>query len=266
MAPLGPPMFMSPPQPERERLETQAWGKSIRAGVWPRCPLPRSWSTPTSGPPSTLSPGSSPPASHAPTCPASPRRSLCPKPSLHSWVLKFKSRHRLLREATRDQLTRSRHTCPPRVTPSLHLCFTSGVCLPRETALFSVSAFPYPTVCIMPECLFASLHLCQIYFCLFLPWDPGGLGLRFLFPLCPGLEELVLSEMNSPSRTQTGDSSSVSSFSYREILREKESSTVPARVRGREVPIAPASSQILGPAHIYSCQVFLKLTNLDTDC
>uniref|UniRef100_A0A8C0I2K4 GRIP1 associated protein 1 n=1 Tax=Balaenoptera musculus TaxID=9771 RepID=A0A8C0I2K4_BALMU len=44
-----------------------------------------------------------------------------------------------------------------------------------------------------------------------------------------GLEELVLSEMNSPSRTQTGDSSSISSFSYREILREKESSTVPAR-------------------------------------
>nr|XP_044996607.1 GRIP1-associated protein 1 isoform X2 [Jaculus jaculus] len=44
-----------------------------------------------------------------------------------------------------------------------------------------------------------------------------------------GLEELVLSEMNSPSRTQTGDSSSISSFSYREILREKESSTAPAR-------------------------------------
>ncbi|KAF6090540.1 GRIP1 associated protein 1 [Phyllostomus discolor] len=44
-----------------------------------------------------------------------------------------------------------------------------------------------------------------------------------------GLEELVLSEMNSPSRTQTGDSSSVSSFSYREILREKESSSIPAR-------------------------------------
>uniref|UniRef100_A0A2K6AEE2 GRIP1 associated protein 1 n=1 Tax=Mandrillus leucophaeus TaxID=9568 RepID=A0A2K6AEE2_MANLE len=43
------------------------------------------------------------------------------------------------------------------------------------------------------------------------------------------LEELVLSEMNSPSRTQTGDSSSISSFSYREILREKESSAVPAR-------------------------------------
>lgn len=44
-----------------------------------------------------------------------------------------------------------------------------------------------------------------------------------------GLEELVLSEMNSPSRTQTGDSSSISSFSYREILREKESATIPAR-------------------------------------
>nr|XP_034340941.1 GRIP1-associated protein 1 isoform X2 [Arvicanthis niloticus] len=44
-----------------------------------------------------------------------------------------------------------------------------------------------------------------------------------------GLEELVLSEMNSPSRTQTGDSSSVSSFSYREILKEKETSAIPAR-------------------------------------
>lgn len=44
-----------------------------------------------------------------------------------------------------------------------------------------------------------------------------------------GLEELVLSEMNSPSRTQTGDSSSISSFSYREILKEKESSALPAR-------------------------------------
>ncbi|XP_038172205.1 GRIP1-associated protein 1 isoform X8 [Arvicola amphibius] len=44
-----------------------------------------------------------------------------------------------------------------------------------------------------------------------------------------GLEELVLSEMNSPSRTQTGDSSSISSFSYREILKEKETTAVPAR-------------------------------------
>ncbi|XP_050016731.1 GRIP1-associated protein 1 isoform X3 [Alexandromys fortis] len=44
-----------------------------------------------------------------------------------------------------------------------------------------------------------------------------------------GLEELVLSEVNSPSRTQTGDSSSISSFSYREILKEKETTAVPAR-------------------------------------
>uniref|UniRef100_A0AAY4DKN0 GRIP1-associated protein 1 n=1 Tax=Denticeps clupeoides TaxID=299321 RepID=A0AAY4DKN0_9TELE len=36
-----------------------------------------------------------------------------------------------------------------------------------------------------------------------------------------GLEELVLSEISSPSRTQqTGDSSSVSSFSYRETMKE----------------------------------------------
>ncbi|XP_056665070.1 GRIP1-associated protein 1 isoform X8 [Monodelphis domestica] len=44
-----------------------------------------------------------------------------------------------------------------------------------------------------------------------------------------GFEELVLSEMSSPSRAQTGDSSSISSFSYREILREKEGSAAPAR-------------------------------------
>ncbi|XP_049608746.1 GRIP1-associated protein 1 isoform X5 [Syngnathus scovelli] len=39
-----------------------------------------------------------------------------------------------------------------------------------------------------------------------------------------GLEELVLSEINSPSRTQqTGDSSSVSSFSYRDVMKESQS-------------------------------------------
>ncbi|XP_068602542.1 GRIP1-associated protein 1 [Brachionichthys hirsutus] len=38
-----------------------------------------------------------------------------------------------------------------------------------------------------------------------------------------GLEELVLSEINSPSRTQqTGDSSSVSSFSYRDLMKEPQ--------------------------------------------
>ncbi|XP_064415375.1 GRIP1-associated protein 1 isoform X4 [Latimeria chalumnae] len=35
-----------------------------------------------------------------------------------------------------------------------------------------------------------------------------------------GIEELVLAELSSPSRTQTGDSSSISSFSYREIMKE----------------------------------------------
>ncbi|XP_029911254.1 GRIP1-associated protein 1 isoform X2 [Myripristis murdjan] len=38
-----------------------------------------------------------------------------------------------------------------------------------------------------------------------------------------GLEELVLSEISSPSRTQqTGDSSSVSSFSYRDMMKEPQ--------------------------------------------
>uniref|UniRef100_A0A8C8SZ34 GRIP1 associated protein 1 n=1 Tax=Pelusios castaneus TaxID=367368 RepID=A0A8C8SZ34_9SAUR len=35
-----------------------------------------------------------------------------------------------------------------------------------------------------------------------------------------GIEELVLAEISSPSRVQTGDSSSISSFSYREIMKE----------------------------------------------
>ncbi|XP_058873311.1 GRIP1-associated protein 1 isoform X2 [Acipenser ruthenus] len=35
-----------------------------------------------------------------------------------------------------------------------------------------------------------------------------------------GLEEFVLSEISSPSHTQTGDSSSISSFSYREMMKE----------------------------------------------
>uniref|UniRef100_A0A3P9JFB6 GRIP1 associated protein 1 n=1 Tax=Oryzias latipes TaxID=8090 RepID=A0A3P9JFB6_ORYLA len=41
-----------------------------------------------------------------------------------------------------------------------------------------------------------------------------------------GLEELVLSEISSPSRTQqTGDSSSVSSFSYKDMMKETQSSS-----------------------------------------
>lgn len=35
-----------------------------------------------------------------------------------------------------------------------------------------------------------------------------------------GIEDLVLADINSPSRAQTGDSSSISSFSYREIMKE----------------------------------------------
>ncbi|XP_069501591.1 GRIP1-associated protein 1 isoform X2 [Ambystoma mexicanum] len=35
-----------------------------------------------------------------------------------------------------------------------------------------------------------------------------------------GLEDLVLAEISSPSRAQTGDSSSISSFSYREMMKE----------------------------------------------
>ncbi|XP_077581186.1 GRIP1-associated protein 1 isoform X2 [Stigmatopora nigra] len=38
-----------------------------------------------------------------------------------------------------------------------------------------------------------------------------------------GLEELVLSEINSPSRNQQTDSSSVSSFSYRDMMKESQS-------------------------------------------
>ncbi|XP_043935943.1 GRIP1-associated protein 1 isoform X2 [Protopterus annectens] len=36
-----------------------------------------------------------------------------------------------------------------------------------------------------------------------------------------GIEELVLAEISSPSRTQTGDSSSISSYSYREMMKEQ---------------------------------------------
>nr|XP_056708249.1 GRIP1-associated protein 1 [Euleptes europaea] len=35
-----------------------------------------------------------------------------------------------------------------------------------------------------------------------------------------GIEDLVLADISSPSRVQTGDSSSISSFSYREIMKE----------------------------------------------
>lgn len=113
--------------------------------------------------------------------------------------------------------------CAQRGGSSFRFCLSLSYCLPP-----------------LPHAL-ASLRLSPSLSNLFLPLPasrcPGTLGdwgSGFSSLSTQGLEELVLSEMNSPSRTQTGDSSSVSSFSYREILREKESSTVPARVRGRE--------------------------------
>uniref|UniRef100_A0A3Q4GTP6 GRIP1 associated protein 1 n=1 Tax=Neolamprologus brichardi TaxID=32507 RepID=A0A3Q4GTP6_NEOBR len=48
--------------------------------------------------------------------------------------------------------------------------------------------------------------------------------IAFEIVVVSGLEELVLSEINSPSRTQqTGDSSSVSSFSYKDMMKESQS-------------------------------------------
>ncbi|XP_041037349.1 GRIP1-associated protein 1-like, partial [Carcharodon carcharias] len=40
-----------------------------------------------------------------------------------------------------------------------------------------------------------------------------------------GLEDLVLAEISSPSRAQTGDGSSISSYSYREAMKEGASSS-----------------------------------------
>uniref|UniRef100_A0A3Q1B330 GRIP1 associated protein 1 n=1 Tax=Amphiprion ocellaris TaxID=80972 RepID=A0A3Q1B330_AMPOC len=60
-----------------------------------------------------------------------------------------------------------------------------------------------------------------------------------------GLEELVLSEINSPSRTQqTGDSSSVSSFSYRDMMKETHS-----------VPSGGGSPQSQRPAELSDDEV-----------
>uniref|UniRef100_A0A1A8N148 GRIP1 associated protein 1 n=1 Tax=Nothobranchius pienaari TaxID=704102 RepID=A0A1A8N148_9TELE len=56
-----------------------------------------------------------------------------------------------------------------------------------------------------------------------------------------GLEELVLSELNSPSRTQqTGDSSSVSSFSYRDMMKEAQPTSQNKSGGGSPQPQRPA--------------------------
>ncbi|XP_053329070.1 GRIP1-associated protein 1 isoform X2 [Spea bombifrons] len=60
-----------------------------------------------------------------------------------------------------------------------------------------------------------------------------------------GLEDLVLAEISSPSRTQTGDgSSSISSFSYREIMKE---STAPS---GSKSNTGSPASQAQRPADL----------------
>ncbi len=64
-----------------------------------------------------------------------------------------------------------------------------------------------------------------------------------------GLEELVFSEISSPSRTQqTGDSSSISSFSYREIMKEGPSAPSTNKVEpptGDQRPLQILSPQLM---------------------
>lgn len=68
----------------------------------------------------------------------------------------------------------------------------------------------------------------------------------FLFSLAAGLEELVLSEINSPSRSQpTGDSSSVSSFSYKDMMKETQTTN--------QNKVSEASSPVL------ACGAFCSL-------
>lgn len=62
------------------------------------------------------------------------------------------------------------------------------------------------------------LHLC--------PGCPRALFSSLSLSLAAGLEELVLSEISSPSRSQpAGDSSSISSFSYKDMMKEPPTTT-----------------------------------------
>lgn len=71
--------------------------------------------------------------------------------------------------------------------------------------------------------------------------------------LAAGLEELVLSEINSPSRSQpTGDSSSVSSFSYKDMMKETQT-TNQNKVR-----------RFRGPAVLSVLYYMLRLTFLQS--
>lgn len=90
---------------------------------------------------------------------------------------------------------------------------------------------------------------------------PAFIGLFQVFQdslpssLAAGLEELVLSEINSPSRSQpTGDSSSVSSFSYKDMMKETQT-TNQNKVSG---------AQSSGPAVLSVLYYMLRLTFLQS--
>lgn len=142
-----------------------------------------------------------------------------------------------------------------------------GVCLPRETALFSVSAFPYPTVCIMPECLFASLHLCQIYFCLFLPWDPGGLGLNFSSLSAQELRSWFSQRWTHQAGPRLGTAVASPPSATWDLAGEGRLKLFHG-VRGREEPIAPQLLPRFWAQHTYilvkfssSSQTWIQITN-----
>lgn len=72
----------------------------------------------------------------------------------------------------------------------------------------------------------------------------------FLFSLAAGLEELVLSEINSPSRSQpTGDSSSVSSFSYKDMMKETQTTN--------QNKVSEASSPVLACGTVLCYMLYL---------
>lgn len=141
------------------------------------------------------------------------------------------------------------HLCLHCLFSSIFCLLFLLVCVCLEKQLFFLF-LPFP-ILLSASCLrlFASPSRPNL-FLLFLPWDPGGLGLRFLFPLPRARGVGSLRDELKPD-PETGDSSAAS-FSYREILREKESSTVPARVRGREATYSPSFYPDSGPStHIF---------------
>lgn len=146
------------------------------------------------------------------------------------------------------------HLCLHRLFLPIFTFVSLLVCVCLEKQLFFLF-LPFP-ILLSASCLsvFASLHLVKSISASSCS-GPWGLGLRFLPRLRARGVGSLRDELTVSWLQILGDSSSALLQLPRD-LAEKESSTVPARVRGREEPIAPASTQILGPAHIYSCQVF----------